>query len=164
MKTSEVLGGKYKLKGNKSPTPVQVYTEAVMQWREENEVSGSMFSLPQADKGILNKCAKKLDSEGYEWEPIFKNVIEHWNDFVQYVGMMQGGLSAYPAHPVVKFIYKYIQLAAQFKVEADDQSAPKFKKGKLKITKKTLDTSKVKDKKTKAMLEAAGYGKDGTED
>jgi len=146
-----VNSGKTNLKPAKL-TPISSWRDAVLEWRNENDVKGNLLDFTQKDAGMLNKVKKKY---GVGFYMAMAHAVKNWKAYVTYANLNTGGKSK-PQQPSISYFILNIENVKLFLNKKSDTKVKLNVPKKLKITKKVM-----KDSKTKQLLAAAKEKMDG---
>ncbi len=129
------------------PTPFGIWRTAVVEWREENEVSGDLIEQNKKNSGMLNVAEKKL---GTDYAALLQKCVSKWASFVVYANMQTGDKKWSPAMPDILYFTGHLNEAITFipKSDINIKSKPKVKFNKIKptgLTAKLLAAAKEKN-------------------
>jgi len=144
-----VKNGKTNLKPAKA-TPISTWRDSVLEWRNENDVTGDPLDFSQKDAGILNKAKKKY---GAGFEIAMVHAILHWDKFVTYANLITGKNDK-PQHPSILYFVLHIDNVKLFLNKKSDTKVKLKQPIKLKVTKKVLKEGKSKTQKLLAAVKA----------
>jgi len=131
----------------KKMNPIDIWRNACVDFQNEHLSMDVDLKFTQVQAGIMNKAAKKLETD---FEKVVEYCVGDWERFVKFVNLHIGGTQK-PVSPEIKYFVYNANQALMFYKNKSDTKIKLNPETKLKVNKKP-----VTDAYTKALLKAAG--------
>jgi len=110
-------------------------------WKHLHELYRPALKMTLPTKGMMAQLKQAHDLAGEDFVPALAHVIEHWDDFVNFLrNYYDVSFKSFPMVPSVGIVLQYIQPVMQFHQDVKPQSKkgiviPKVQQAKLPLTK-----------------------------